>query len=341
MTNPASNNPNTESTLTTKDKVSKARRSFLKTTGALVAGSSLLNSSPSLAQQSVSGNTLDARLFPGFSVSKIETSGATIHTLVGGEGPPVLLLHGAPQSHLSWAEVATELAKDYTVVATDLRGYGDSSKPEGGENHINYSKRSMALDQIEVMDSLGFDQFALLGHDRGGRVGRRLTLDHPERVSKLAVLDIVPAHYLYANTTREFAEAYVHWFMFIRPAPFPENIINSTGMFKGNGPGEVGQDYQRIYDDPAAVHAMCEDYRASAGIDIENDNADIAAGNKITGPLRVLWGDQAPMGRLYDVLSIWQMEASNATGRAMPGGHSFHAENPQETYLELKAFLQS
>lgn len=316
---------------------SSPRREFIKAASFLALGSALIKPETSIAQP----GSLDERLFPGFKVSKIETSGATIHTLIGGEGPPVLLLHGAPQSHLSWARVATELAKDYTVIATDLRGYGDSSKPEGGENHINYSKRTMAQDQVEVMASLGYERFALLGHDRGGRVARRLTLDNPEKITKLAVLDIVPAHYLYANTTREFAEAYVHWFMFIRPAPFPENIINSTGMYAGGGAGEVGQDYTRIYKDPAAVHAMCEDYRASATIDIDNDNADIAAGNKITCPLNVLWGDSAAMGGLYDVLGIWQLEASAAEGKAMPGGHSFHAQNPVETYQELKRFLDA
>lgn len=282
---------------------------------------------------------LDARLFPGFEVNKVETSGATIHTLVGGSGPPILLLHGAPQAHFSWAEVAVELARDYTVVLTDLRGYGYSSKPTGGENHINYSKRTMAQDQIEVMESLGYDRFILFGHDRGGRVGRRLTLDHPERVEKFSVLDIVPAHYLYTNTTRDFAVAYIHWFMFIRPEPFAENIIASTGMFVSGGSGEVADEYRRIYQDPAAIHAMCEDYRASAYMDMEIDKADIAAGKTIDCPLNVLWGDSAPMGRQFDVLGIWQMEATQAEGKAMPGGHTFQAENPEQTYDELRRFL--
>lgn len=309
-----------------------SRRSLVKG-----AGLGMLGGFPSLFAQP--GEDLDARLFPGFEVSRIQTSGAEIHTLVGGEGPPVLLLHGAPQSHFSWAEVAVELARDYTVVATDLRGYGYSSKPEGGENHINYSKRTMARDQVEVMSSLGFDEFLLVGHDRGGRVARRLTLDYPQRIQKLAVLDIVPAHYLYTNTTREFAETYIHWFMFIRPAPFAENIISATGMFAGGGAGEVGDEYRRIYQDPAAIHAMCEDYRASANMDMEIDKADLAAGKTIDCPLNVLWGDSAAMGRLYDVLGIWQGESTNAQGRAMPGGHTFQAENPGPTYDELKRFL--
>jgi len=287
------------------------------------------------------GADLDAMLFLGFEVSRIATNGVEIHTLVGGEGPPILLLHGAPQSHFAWAEVANNLARDYTVVLTDLRGYGYSSKPEGGENHINYSKRTMAQDQVNVMAELGFDRFVLFGHDRGGRVARRLTLDHPERIEKLAVLDIVPAHYLYTNTTREFAEAYIHWFMFIRPAPFAENIIAATGMFAGGGRGEVGAEYRRIYEDPAAIHAMCEDYRASANMDMDLDKADIAAGKTIDCPVDVLWGDSAAMGRLYDVLGIWQGEATRAEGRAMPGGHSFQTENPGPTYTELKRFLDA
>jgi len=309
-----------------------SRRDVMKYSGVLAGGLAL--GAPALAAEAI--EELDRQRFPGFRSQRIETApGVSIHTLIGGQGPPVLLLHGAPQSHLSWAAVAVELARDYTVVATDLRGYGWSSKPDGGENHVDYSKRTMADDQVAVMRRLGFDQFALIGHDRGGRVGRRLTIDHPETVTKLAVLDIVPAHYLYAHTTRAFAEAYVHWFIFIRPAPFGENFISRTGMFRGTG------DESAVYDDPAAIHAMCEDYRASAGIDIGNDETDIAAKNFIRCPLRVLWGDAAPMGRLYDVLGIWQMEATTATGRAMPGGHSFHAENPQATYVELKAFLEA
>jgi len=312
------------------------RRSLLTTGSNLIAG---LCATPLLAQAPATGTELDDRLFPGFQSMQLDANGVVIHTLIGGSGPAVLLLHGAPQSHLSWAEVAVQLARNYTVVATDLRGYGWSSKPEGGDNHINYSKRTMAQDQVAVMQILGFDNFHLVGHDRGGRVARRLTIDHPGRVRSLTVLDIVPAHYLYANVTREFVEAYIHWFMFIRPAPFAENIIAATGMFAGGGPGEVGAAYTAIYQDPAAIHAMCEDYRASAGMDLEIDATDLQAGKKIECPLNVLWGDNAAMGRQYDVLGIWQMEATRAEGRAIRGGHSFHAENPQDTYTELARFL--
>lgn len=317
-----------------------SRRTFLGQGSCVLSGLAAL-SAPVLAQAPANAAELDARLFPGFDAMRLDSDGVGIHTLVGGSGPPVLLLHGAPQSHLSWAEVAVDLARDYTVITPDLRGYGWSDKPEGGENHIAYSKRTMAQDQINIMDMLGFASFALVGHDRGGRVARRLTLDHPERVRNLTVLDIVPAHYLYAHVTREFVEAYIHWFMFIRPAPFAENIIAATGMFAGGGPGEVGAAYTAIYQAPAAVHAMCEDYRASAGMDLEIDKTDLDAGKTIDCPLNVLWGDNAAMGRQYDVLGIWQMEATRAEGKAMPGGHSFHAENPQPTAAELRRFLAS
>lgn len=282
---------------------------------------------------------LDAKHFPGFEVKKFNSDGVSIHAVIGGSGPPVLLLHGAPLSHLSWAKVAVQLAKDHTVVVPDLRGYGWSDKPDGGENHINYSKRTMGRDNVNVMQQLGFNSFDLVGHDRGGRVARRLTLDNPDKVKSLSVLDIVPAHYLYAHVTRAFVETYFHWFLFLRPAPFPENIMASTGQYISGGPGELGESFARVYKDPAAIHAMCEDYRASAGMDIAIDEADIAAGRKIECPLNVLWGDNAAMGKQYDVLGIWKLEATNVEGKAMPGGHNFPMENPGPTYTELHRFI--
>jgi haloacetate dehalogenase len=314
------------------------RRRLLGSAGLLLGG---LATRQAFAQAPANGAELDARHFPGFRTQWIEANGVGIHTLVGGEGPPVLLLHGAPQSHLSWAEVAVTLAQTHTVVATDLRGYGWSSKPEGGENHINYSKRTMAQDQAEVMRILGHDSFHLVGHDRGGRVARRLTIDHPDRVRSLTVLDIVPAHYLYANVTREFVDTYFHWFLFLRPAPFPEDIMASTGMFIGGGPGDIGTAWAEVYKDPAAIHAMCEDYRASAGMDLQIDADDLQAGKRITCPLNVLWGDRAAMGRQYDVLGIWQQEATRAEGKAMPGGHSFQMDSPAETAAELLRFFSA
>ena len=196
---------------------------------------------------------VDARLLPGFKVEKVRTSGATLHTVIGGSGPPLLLIHGAPLTHLSWFRVAPELAKKYTVIAPDLRGYGDSSKPEDGENHVNYSKRTMAQDKIELMKHFGFDRFAVVGHDRGGRVAHRLALDHPQAVTRMAVIDIVPTYYLYTHVTKAFVDAYFHWFLYIRPAPFPEKILNGDveGNFGRGAPPELRDEYLRVYRDPA------------------------------------------------------------------------------------------
>ncbi|MEY4641373.1 MAG: hypothetical protein RLZZ227_1367 [Pseudomonadota bacterium] len=316
------------------------RRLFLQQSALVLGAASLLASTgPALAQAPANAAELDRKYFPGFEARSINANGVTIHTMIGGSGPPVLLLHGAPQSHFSWAQVAANLMQDYTVVAPDLRGYGWSSKPEGGENSINYSKRTMAQDQANVMESLGFQNYSVVGHDRGGRVARRLTLDNPTRVKNLTVLDIVPEHYLYSHVTREFVEAYFHWFLFIRPAPFPENVIAATGQFIGGGPGDIGAAWAEIYKDPAAIHAMCEDYRASAGMDIGIDEADIAAGRKIECPLNVLWGDNAAMGRQFKVLEIWQAEGTRVEGKAIPGGHSFQMDSPEATWTELRRFL--
>lgn len=282
----------------------------------------------------------DAILFPGFRTERVETSGAQINCVVGGDGPPLLLLHGAPESHAGWFACAPELAERYTVVASDLRGYGDSSKPDDGENHYNYSKRAMAQDQVEVMARFGFDRFRAVGHDRGGRVLRRMALDHPERVEKMAVLDIVPAHYLYNEGLKKaFVDTYFHWFLYIRPAPFPEKIIAEQMADRPRrGPNDlVAAEFARTFEDPATIHAMCEDYRASASIDLEFDEADMH--RKIECPLLVLWGEDAPMGRLYDVLATWNMRATNVTGKAMPGGHAFHETHPRETLDELVPFL--
>jgi haloacetate dehalogenase len=310
---------------------------MLRQTSALVAGAAVGRLGSAEASQDTSGAD---RFFPGFKASNVQTSGAVIHTVIGGQGPPLLLLHGAPQSHISWRLVAPALAKEYTVVATDLRGYGDSSKPPDGENHANYSKRAMALDQVEVMRQFGFEKFAVVGHDRGGRVTHRMALDHPEKVTKAVVVDIVPTHYLYNHITLEFANSYFHWFLFIQPAPFPENVIaNDPGRWVGRGTSEVSLEYQRIYRDPAAVHAMCEDYRAAATIDLRHDEADL--NQKIACPLLVLWGLKGVVGRLYDPLAIWRERASNVTGKGMPGGHNLQEELPEQMLAELRGFLKA
>ncbi|WP_428100013.1 alpha/beta fold hydrolase [Candidatus Rariloculus sp.] len=309
------------------------RRELLRNAAALAAASALKTA----AAQS---NEADSILFPGFDTERVTTSGAEINCVIGGEGPPLLLLHGAPQSHASWFACAPELARNYTVVAADLRGYGDSSKPEDGENHYNHSKRAMALDQVEVMQHFGFERFRAVGHDRGGRVMRRMALDHPERVEKLAVLDIVPAHYLYnEGLTKEFVNAYFHWFLYVRPAPFPENIIaeQMASRQRSRPHPVVAAEYARTFSNPATIHAMCEDYRASASIDLEFDEADMH--RKIECPVLALWSAQGTMGRRYDVLATWRMRATNVTGKAMPGGHSFHETHSEETLAEIMPFL--
>jgi haloacetate dehalogenase len=258
---------------------------------------------------------------------------------MAGQGPPLLLLHGAPQSMMSWRLAAPDLAKDFTIVVTDLRGYGDSSKPPDGENHANYSKRAMALDQVEVMKQLGFEQFAVAGHDRGGRVGHRMALDHPDRVTKLAVLDIVPTYYLYTHVTIEFVQAYFHWFNYLRAAPGPENQLKEEiERMAEKMTSDVQQEYLRVRRDPAGIHAMCEDYRAGASIDLQHDKTDLE--KKMQCPLLALWGAKAPMGRLYDVLAIWKDRAHTVNGRSLPTGHNLQEDAPELVAAELRAFFK-
>jgi haloacetate dehalogenase len=327
-------------------QISSTRRSVLRQ-AAWAAGAAALAKTPAQAQApsasgSSSGEPLWKSLFPGFRNERIKTSGAEIHTLVGGSGPPVLMWHGAPQSVITWRLIAGDLAKEFTLVLCDLRGYGDSSKPEDGENHANHSKRPMALDGVEVMQHLGYRQFAVIGHDRGGRVGRRLALDHPDRVTRLAVLDIVPAHYLYSHVNIDFVRAYFHWFNYLRPAPGPENELkaaNDAQLARATDP--IQREYLRHTTNPAMLHAMCEDYRASASIDLKNDEADIKAGKKIQCPLMTLWAAAGAMGRLYDVLKIWKEEGVNVSGKGLPGNHSLQESAPKETLAELQAFLRA
>ena len=312
------------------------RRALLRGTAAL-AGVALLGGTATT--RAADASALDAKLLPGFKVEKVKTSGATLHAVKGGSGPPLLLIHGAPLTHLSWFKVAPELSKKYTVVAADLRGYGDSSKPEDGENHVNYSKRSMAQDQVEVMKHFGFDRFAVVGHDRGGRVGHRLALDHPQAVTRLATIDIVPTHYLYSHVTAGFINAYFHWFQYVRNAPIPENLLNAEPQQFGRGLPELKDEYLRVYQDPANVHGMCEDYRASAGIDLTYDEADLKAGKKVSCPLHVLWATDGAMGKMYDVLGIWKDYATKVTGAGMTGGHNLQEANPAGVLAELQPFL--
>ena len=313
------------------------RRDWLRQTTALVTGAAVNGFRQAHAQPQADGS---AYLFPGFKGLKIQTSGATINVVVGGGGPPLLLLHGAPQTHAIWNKIAPNLARDYTVVAADLRGYGDSSKPADGPNHANYSKRAMALDQVEVMKQFGFDRFVVVGHDRGARVTHRLALDHPGAVTKAAVLDIVPTHHLFTHVTREVATAYYHWFFLIRPAPFPETLINnSIEVYMGDSRGEPQAEFLRCFKNPATVHAMCEDYRAGASIDLEHDEADL--NRTVACPLLVLWGERGNVGKLFDVMAIWRARAADVRGKGLPGGHNLQQDVPSETLAELRAFLRT
>jgi haloacetate dehalogenase len=320
------------------DPQSVTRRDVLKQVAAVVAAGALPSAAESVAAQAPTGSP-GAKFFPNFKPISIQTSGATINGVMAGQGPPVLLLHGAPQSMISWRLVAPKLAADHTVVVTDLRGYGDSSKPADGDNHANYSKRAMALDQVEVMRQLGFEQFAVIGHDRGGRVGHRLALDHPDRVTRLAVLDIVPTYYLYTHVTLGFVQAYFHLFNYLRAAPAPENQLKEDiERQAGRMTSDVELEYLRVRRDPANIHGMCEDYRAAASIDLDHDKADLD--KKIACPVLALWGAKAPMGRLYDVLTIWRERAGTVTGRSLPTGHNLQEDAPDLVDAELRALLK-
>jgi haloacetate dehalogenase len=292
----------------------------------------------------------DARLFPGFKSAKIKTSGATINLVSGGSGSPVLLMHGYPQTHVLWHKIAPRLAEKFSIVAADLRGYGDSSKPEGGEKHENYSKRAMALDMVEAMHQLGFERFAVVGHDRGGRVAHRLVLDHQDKVTKVSFFDIVPTYDMFHHVDQAFATSNYHWFFLIQPSPLPETLIGNSaefflrGRFAGLIPNavtpEAYAEYLRCFKNPATIHATCEDYRANASIDLENDTADLA--RKITCPVMALWAERGNTGRRFDVIATWQAHAAmKVTGKALPGGHFLPEEAPEQTLAELQAFLSA
>ena len=292
------------------------------------------------AQAPVAGTS---PFFPGFAVSKVKTAGAEIHVVKGGQGAPLLLLHGAPQTHITWRLVAP-LLKNYTLVIPDLRGYGDSSKPADTPDHVNYSKRNMGQDMIEVMKSFGFDRFPVVGQDRGGRVGHRMAVDHPTIVTKLAVLDIVPTHYHYTHVNLAFAQAYPHWFRYLLAAPTPENELKAQNdAAVARATTDAAKEYSRHNTNMANLHGMCEDYRAAASIDLTYDEADLKAGRKITCPLLTLWSTRGPIGRQFDVLNIWKGYANPAmtTGKGLDGGHYLQEDVPQAVVDEVTAFLKS
>jgi len=290
-------------------------------------------------------------MFDQFTAATQDVDGAPVHYVRGGTGPALLLLHGHPQTHVIWHKVAGELARHFTVIAADLRGYGDSGKPPGLPDHANYSKRAMGQEQLRLMELLGFDSFALMGHDRGGRVAYRMALDHPERIRRLVVLDIAPTLAMYEQTTRQFATSYYHWFFLIRPAPFPELLINGNpdaylehtigGRSAGLAPftPEAYAEYLRCLRDPATIHGICEDYRASAGIDLDHERADLAAGRRIACRMLALWGAQGVVGQCFDPLAEWRKLASKVEGRALPCGHYIPEENPAGLLDEVLPFL--
>ena len=285
--------------------------------------------------------------FPGFEQVKIETSEAEINLVRGGEGPPLLLLHGYPQSHVMWHKVAPGLAEKFTVVATDLRGYGDSSKPPSTDDHEPYSKRKMALDQVEVMELLGYTRFSVAAHDRGARVAHRMALDHQDRIQRLALLDILPTLMLYRETDMDFARNYWHWFFLIQPAPLPEILLGNSAEFfaaalttKG-APGTFTEEariaYARTFTDPEILHASCEDYRASAGIDLAHDEADLD--KKIQCPLLVLWGAHNPAYQRHDMLSEWRKRAIDVSGEAVASDHFIPEEAPEAVLASFDQFF--
>jgi haloacetate dehalogenase len=291
-------------------------------------------------------------LFPGFRSELVHTPGADIHAVIGPrrDAPALLLLHGYPQTHVIWHKIAPRLAERFNVVASDLRGYGDSGKPASGPDHAAYSKREMARDQVELMRALGHERFFLAGHDRGGRVAHRLAVDHAASVAKLAVLDIAPTLAMYEQTTEAFARAYWHWFFLILPAPRPEQMIGRAidSVLRGKmGSGSAGlapfapeawAEYQRCFT-PGMVHASCEDYRAAASIDLEHDRADRDAGRKVSAPLLVLWGANGVIERCFKPLDEWRRVAENVRGHALPAGHYLPEEVPDRVAEELENFF--
>ncbi len=289
-------------------------------------------------------------MFEGMTKAQIDVSGASIHLRYGGAGPPLLLLHGNPLTHVMWHRIAPRLAEDFTVVASDLRGYGDSSKPEGGADHSGYSFRAMAHDQVEVMAALGFDSFYVCGHDRGGRVAHRMALDHPERVKRVAFLDIVPTHHLLSHITKEWAIDSYHWFFMAQPYDYPEQMLISDGLEryirrkldkKGVGMSgftpEALTEYIRCCT-PENIHAVCEDYRAAVGIDLVHDEADLD--QKLAMPVLVLWGEQSHVNRSFKPIEAWRERATDVRGKMLPCGHYPAEQVPDETYAELRAFFR-
>lgn len=290
-------------------------------------------------------------MFDGFELRFLDgADGVPIRLRVGGSGPPLLLLHGNPQTHVMWHKVAPALAERFTVVACDLRGYGESGKPPPSPDHAAYSKRAMSADQIAVMSALGFRRFRVAGHDRGARVAHRLCLDHPHAVERVALLDIVPTLHAFETMNAEVAMGYYHWLWLAQPHDFPERMILSDPEYwwrwhtaRGQPPDTFSpgalEDYLACVRDPRTVAAICEDYRAAASVDLEHDRESRARGRRIECPVRVLWGARARLGSWYDVLDVWRRYAREVSGRAIAAGHYIAEENPAATLAEFEAFF--
>jgi haloacetate dehalogenase len=339
------------------------RRNFLRNSLGLLAagqGASFLTAGPAraAAQQASTqatsaqptNNPVSAALFPGFRQMRIKTTGATIQAVAGGSGPAVLLLHGHPETHLAYRKVAPRLAERFSVVAADLRGYGDSSQPPDGQNHFNYSKRAMGQDMAEVMTHLGFERFAVVGHDRGARVVTRMALDYPGRVTRLALLDNLPTRTMFRKVDKDFAMQYYHWFFRAQPAPLPETLIGNSvefylrRSFSSAPPGtisdEVFAEYLRCYRNPGVIHAVCEDWRAGAGIDLEHDEADWD--RKISCPVLALWAGHGNLPKFFgDVVSLWREKAPDVRGKALASGHLLAEEAPDQVFAEFSAFFSA
>jgi haloacetate dehalogenase len=292
-------------------------------------------------------------MFDGFEVCDLDIGEVRVHARIGGSGPPLLLLHGYPQTHVMWHRVAPALAQEHTVVVSDLRGYGDSGKPAAGPQHAGYSKRAMAGDQVGLMRSLGFDRFAAVGHDRGARVVHRMCLDHPEIVRRAAVLDIVPTRHLFATVDRVFAQGYYHWFFLAQEADLPERLIGADPEYYLRhtlrqwsvvpdcfAPAAV-EEYVRCFSAPGAIHASCNDYRAAAGIDLRHDDADADAGIRVRCPLLVLWGARGFIAGHYDVAAIWREYAVDVQAESIDCGHFLAEEEWAPTVAALAQFLGS
>jgi haloacetate dehalogenase len=293
-----------------------------------------------------------SELLPGFKQERVKTGGAEIVVSYKGSGPPLLLMHGNPFTRVSWHKVAPRLAQEFTVVLPDLRGYGDSSKPDGGADHSAYSFRSMAQDQIDVMRHLGFEKFQAGGHDRGARVLHRLCLDHPDSVTRAAFIDMLPQHYLLNNVTKSWGIFSWHWFFMVQPNPMPETMISAdpeffirrklsktaqgTAFFDSRALAE----YIRCIRDPRTVYGMCEDYRATFGVDLDMDTLDFTSERKVTCPAMILWGEKGGVGRNHDAAAIWSRYATRIERTAtVPSGHYLQEECPEETYIELRKFF--